>query len=232
MRFDTFTTQFQQAFADAQSLAVGNDNPYIEPQHLLSALVAQQDGGTSSLLAHAGVNVGGLRSALKTLSGKAKLTEANMREGLALVQQSLLEADVSYDVAKDFAPNAPHSVHSVGDIPADGMILDIGPKSLADFAERIKSAKTLLWNGPVGAFETPPFGEGTFALAKIAAERTRAGQLVSVAGGGDTVAALNKAGVTDQFTYVSTAGGAFLEWLEGRELPGVIALAQSRTPAQ
>ncbi len=134
-------------------------------------------------------------------------------------------------VAKDFAPNAPNSVHGVGDIPADGMILDIGPKSVADFGERIKSAKTLLWNGPVGAFETPPFGAGTFALAKLAAERTKAGSLVSVAGGGDTVAALNNAGVTDSFTYVSTAGGAFLEWLEGRELPGVVALAQTRALA-
>jgi phosphoglycerate kinase len=85
-----------------------------------------------------------------------------------------------------------------------------------------------LWNGPVGAFETPPFGAGTFEVAKFAAERTRSGELVSVAGGGDTVAALNSAGVTDSFTYVSTAGGAFLEWLEGRELPGVVALAQAR----
>ncbi len=90
----------------------------------------------------------------------------------------------------------------------------------------------MLWNGPVGAFETPPFGAGTFALAKIAADRTKAGQLVSVAGGGDTVAALNSAGVTESFTYVSTAGGAFLEWLEGRDLPGVIALAQNRAAAQ
>jgi phosphoglycerate kinase len=135
-------------------------------------------------------------------------------------------------VAKEFAPNAPHGVYGIGNIPEDGMILDIGPKSVADFAERIKSAKTLLWNGPVGAFETPPFGAGTFALAELAAERTKAGQLVSVAGGGDTVAALNSAGVTESFTYVSTAGGAFLEWLEGRELPGVIALAQTRAAVQ
>ena len=134
-------------------------------------------------------------------------------------------------VAKTFEPNVPHSVHLVTDIPADGMILDIGPQSLKDFSDRIRSAKTLLWNGPVGAFETPPFGAGTFALAKLAAQRTRQGELVSVAGGGDTVAALNAAGVTDSFTYVSTAGGAFLEWLEGRELPGVVALAQARATA-
>jgi phosphoglycerate kinase len=116
----------------------------------------------------------------------------------------------------------------VSEIPDDGMILDIGPNSVADFGERIRSAKTLLWNGPVGAFETPPFGAGTFALARLAADQTENGDLVSVAGGGDTVAALNVAGVTDRFTYVSTAGGAFLEWLEGRDLPGVVALAQHR----
>jgi phosphoglycerate kinase len=131
-------------------------------------------------------------------------------------------------VAEEFEPNAPHGVHAIGDIPPGGMILDVGPRSVADFKERIGSAKTLLWNGPVGAFETPPFGAGTFEVAKFAAERTRSGELVSVAGGGDTVAALNSAGVTDSFTYVSTAGGAFLEWLEGRELPGVVALAQAR----
>jgi phosphoglycerate kinase len=135
-------------------------------------------------------------------------------------------------VAKEFKPNAPHEVYSAEATPADGMILDVGPKSLADFSDRIRAAKTLLWNGPVGAFETPPFGEATFALAKLAAERTKSGDLVSVAGGGDTVAALNTAGVTDDFTYVSTAGGAFLEWLEGRELPGVTALTQQRTAAQ
>jgi phosphoglycerate kinase len=131
-------------------------------------------------------------------------------------------------VATRFEPNAPHSVYPVNAVPADGMILDIGPKSLEDFSERIRSAKTLLWNGPVGAFETPPFGAGTFALAKLAAELTEKGELVTVGGGGDTVAALNTAGVTERFTYVSTAGGAFLEWLEGRELPGVVALAQAR----
>jgi phosphoglycerate kinase len=134
-------------------------------------------------------------------------------------------------VAKEFAANAPHSVHAVDEVPGDGMILDIGPKSLAEFSACVTAAKTLLWNGPVGAFETPPFGAGTFELAKIAAARTKAGELVSVGGGGDTVASLNTAGVTDSFTYVSTAGGAFLEWLEGRELPGVTALAQSRASA-
>ena len=106
------------------------------------------------------------------------------------------------------------------------MVLDVGPKSIAHLAKVIEGCKTLLWNGPLGAFEIAPFGEGTFALARQAAAMTKAGKLVSVAGGGDTVAALNAAGVTDDFTYVSTAGGAFLEWLEGRELPGIAALAR------
>jgi len=108
--------------------------------------------------------------------------------------------------------------------PADQMILDVGPKSVAHCAALIGRCKTLLWNGPLGAFEVAPFGEGTFALARQAAALTKGGKLTSVAGGGDTVAALNAAGVTNQFTYVSTAGGAFLEWLEGRELPGIAAL--------
>jgi phosphoglycerate kinase len=96
--------------------------------------------------------------------------------------------------------------------------------TVAHYARVIGTCHTLLWNGPLGAFEIAPFGDGTFALAREVAKLTMAGKLVSVAGGGDTVAALNAAGVTDKFTYVSTAGGAFLEWLEGRELPGIAAL--------
>ena len=106
------------------------------------------------------------------------------------------------------------------------MILDVGPKTVAHYADVLGRCRTLLWNGPLGAFEVAPFGEGTFALARAAAALTKAGKLTSVAGGGDTVAALNAAGVTDDFTYVSTAGGAFLEWLEGRALPGIAALAR------
>lgn len=113
----------------------------------------------------------------------------------------------------------------VNSVPATAMILDIGPQSAERIGRVIEESKTLVWNGPVGAFETPPFDRGTIALAKKVAELTRAGKLMSVAGGGDTVAALAAAGVTDDLTYVSTAGGAFLEWLEGRELPGVAALA-------
>ncbi len=130
-------------------------------------------------------------------------------------------------VAGELKANVDTAVVGVNDVPADKMILDIGPRSVAEFAQKIAGCKTLLWNGPVGAFEIPPFGEGTFALAKEAAKLTETPGLVTVAGGGDTVAALNAAGVTDKFSYVSTAGGAFLEWLEGRTLPGVAALVRS-----
>ena len=129
-------------------------------------------------------------------------------------------------IAREFKAGAASSVVDVAACPADAMIHDVGPKSVAHLTKVLEGCHTLLWNGPLGAFEIEPFGGGTFALAKAAATMTRAGKLVSVAGGGDTVAALNMAGVTDQFTYVSTAGGAFLEWLEGRELPGVAALTR------
>jgi phosphoglycerate kinase len=112
-------------------------------------------------------------------------------------------------------------------VPATAMILDIGPQSADRIGKALEASKTLVWNGPVGAFETPPFDRGTIAIARKVAELTRAGKLMSVAGGGDTVAALAAAGVTEDLTYVSTAGGAFLEWLEGRELPGVAALEVS-----
>ncbi len=127
-------------------------------------------------------------------------------------------------IAREFTAGAAHSVVDVTAVPADAMILDFGPKSVAHLTKVIEGCKTVLWNGPLGAFEIAPFGEATFGLARQVAAMTKAGKLVSVAGGGDTVAALNAAGVADDFTYISTAGGAFLEWLEGRELPGVVAL--------
>ena len=108
------------------------------------------------------------------------------------------------------------------------MILDVGEKTVAAINDWIDKAKTLVWNGPLGAFEKEPFDRATVAAAKHAAERTREGKLLSVAGGGDTVAALNHAGVADDFSYVSTAGGAFLEWLEGKSLPGVEALRSGK----
>jgi phosphoglycerate kinase len=129
-------------------------------------------------------------------------------------------------VAAELKEGVPTQVVSILDVPSDAMILDVGPKSVEHFTDVLTRCRTLLWNGPLGAFEVPPFGEGTFALAKEVARLTKARKLVSIAGGGDTVAALNEAGVADQLTYVSTAGGAFLEWLEGRELPGVAALAR------
>lgn len=129
-------------------------------------------------------------------------------------------------VAERFEAGAPSSTVTTIEVPADRMILDVGPKTVAHYTDVLSRCETLLWNGPLGAFEIAPFGEGTFALARAAAERTKAGTLVSIAGGGDTVAALNAAGVAGDFTYVSSAGGAFLEWLEGRELPGVAALAR------
>lgn len=133
-----------------------------------------------------------------------------------------------YDVvvAKEFKPNPTTRTVNVHEVAADEMILDIGPAATESLGDVLKNCRTLVWNGPLGAFETPPFDTATVALARIAAALTKEGGLVSVAGGGDTVAALNQAGVGDSFTFVSTAGGAFLEWMEGRELPGVAALTR------
>jgi phosphoglycerate kinase len=129
-------------------------------------------------------------------------------------------------VAKEFRPGAPARTVDIGSVEPDDMILDIGPRSAEAIAQRLAGCKTLLWNGPLGAFEIEPFDLGTNAVARRAAELTQAGTLKTVAGGGDTVAALAHAGVLERFSYVSTAGGAFLEWLEGKDLPGVAALAR------
>src|SRR4029077_10191278 len=122
---------------------------------------------------------------------------------------------------------APHRAPALDEIKPAEMILDIGPRSIAAIKAKLHNVATLVWNGPVGAFELPPFEEGTVALAREAASLTAAGKLTSIGGGGDTVAALNRAGVAGKFTYVSTAGGAFLEWLEGKALPGVEALRKA-----
>ena len=127
-------------------------------------------------------------------------------------------------VAKEFKSGAANEVVPVDAVPSDTMILDAGPKTVETINDWIDRAETLVWNGPLGAFEIAPFDAATVAVAKHAARRTKADELLSVAGGGDTVAALNHAGVADDFTYVSTAGGAFLEWMEGKELPGVEVL--------
>jgi len=153
--------------------------------------------------------------------------KGTVEEIMNAADESGCTVHLPYDVvvAKEFAANPPSmrtcNVHEVAD---DEMILDIGPQAVEALADVLKTCHTLVWNGPLGAFETPPFDEATVALAKTAAALTKEGSLVSVAGGGDTVAALNHAGVADDFSYVSTAGGAFLEWMEGKELPGVAAL--------
>ncbi|KKX30417.1 phosphoglycerate kinase [Rhizobium sp. LC145] len=130
-------------------------------------------------------------------------------------------------VAREFKAGAANEVVSIDAIPADAMVLDVGPKSIEAINSWISRANTLVWNGPLGAFEIEPFDAATVAAAEHAAEETKAGKLISVAGGGDTVAALNHADVADDFSYVSTAGGAFLEWMEGKELPGVAVLAKN-----
>jgi phosphoglycerate kinase len=151
---------------------------------------------------------------------------AKARDVLARAERKGCEVALPSDavIAAKLEENAPHEVVPVTAVPDDQMILDVGPATVAALALRLTGCKTLVWNGPLGAFETKPFDESTLAIARRAAELTREGHLVSVAGGGDTVAALAAAGVEDGLTYVSTAGGAFLEWLEGKTLPGVAAL--------
>ncbi|MBU1316677.1 MAG: phosphoglycerate kinase [Alphaproteobacteria bacterium] len=127
-------------------------------------------------------------------------------------------------IAREFKAGAENEVVAIDAIPADAMMLDVGPKSVEKINDWISKAQTLVWNGPLGAFEIEPFDTATVEAARHAAERTREGKLISVAGGGDTVAALHHAGVAEDFTYISTAGGAFLEWMEGKELPGVDVL--------
>ena len=191
---------------------------------LLQNLVTKVDalvigGGMANTFLNAeGYNVG------------ASLCEKDLAETARTILIKAEEANcaiilpVDATVAWRFEANAPNQNYSVEAIPADGMILDVGPQSIERIRAAIDDAATLVWNGPLGAFELAPFDKGTVAAARHAAERTKAGTLLSVAGGGDTVAALNQAGVADDFTYVSTAGGAFLEWLEGKALPGVEVL--------
>jgi phosphoglycerate kinase len=178
-------------------------------------------GMANTFLAARGVDVG--KSLCEhDLTGDAEAILARADEAGCTVH-------LPYDVvvAKEFAANPPSlRTCNVHEVSADEMILDVGPAAVEALADALKTCRTLVWNGPLGAFETPPFDAATVALAKTAAALTQDGSLVSVAGGGDTVAALNHAGVVDDFTFVSTAGGAFLEWMEGRTLPGVAALQQ------
>jgi phosphoglycerate kinase len=153
------------------------------------------------------------------------------RQILALAHQRKRRVVLPEDVviAATLEPGVATRTVRIEEVPSNMMILDVGPVTVTRTAALLEEARTLVWNGPLGAFETPPFDRGTVAVAKKIGELTRAGKLLSVAGGGDTVAALAAAGITDKLSYVSTAGGAFLEWLEGRELPGVMALASSET---
>ena len=179
-------------------------------------------GMANTFLAAQGIEVGKSLCERDQLQTARDILKAAMETGAAIV----LPVDVV--VAKEFKAYASHRTVDVNALARDEMILDVGPKSVEGFSRRLEHVKTLVWNGPFGAFETPPFDKATVAAAREVAKRTRAGTLLSVAGGGDTVAALNQAGVTDDFSYVSMAGGAFLEWLEGIELPGVAALAQPK----
>ncbi|KTQ94058.1 phosphoglycerate kinase [Aureimonas ureilytica] len=191
---------------------------------LLQNLVAKVDclviggGMANTFLAAQGIDVGkslcehDLADTARQILEKAKAANCTI----------LLPTDAV--VAREFKANAANETVAVSAVPSDAMILDVGPASVEAISAWIDKSKTLVWNGPLGAFEIEPFDRATMAAARHAADRTAAGQLVSVAGGGDTVAALNQAGVAERFTYVSTAGGAFLEWMEGKALPGVEAL--------
>ncbi|MGY2735628.1 phosphoglycerate kinase [Sphingomonas sp. UYP23] len=193
---------------------------------VLKHLVARVDhliiggGMANTFLAARGVDVG------KSLC-EHELT-GTAEEIFAAAEQANCTIHLPYDVvvAKEFRANPPVRTVNVHEVAADEMILDVGPAATEALADVLKNCRTLVWNGPLGAFETPPFDTATVALAQTAAALTKSGSLVSVAGGGDTVAALNQAGVADDFTFVSTAGGAFLEWMEGKDLPGVAALSR------
>jgi phosphoglycerate kinase len=178
-------------------------------------------GMANTFLAARGVNVG------KSLCEHELTGEANAIFDRADDAGCTIHLPYDVVVAKEFAPNPPSMrICNVHEVAADEMILDVGPAAVEALADVLKTCRTLVWNGPLGAFETPPFDAATVALAQTAAALTKEGSLISVAGGGDTVAALNHAGVAQDFSFVSTAGGAFLEWMEGRTLPGVAALEQ------
>jgi phosphoglycerate kinase len=176
-------------------------------------------GGMANTFLHAqGVGIG------KSLAERELAETARSILTRAQAANCAVILPVDAIVAYHFEAHAPSHAYGLDGIPLDGMILDVGPQSLERIKGAIDEAETVVWNGPLGAFELEPFDHGTIVAARHVAARTKAGKLLSVAGGGDTVAALNQAGVADRFSYVSTAGGAFLEWLEGKVLPGVEAL--------
>jgi phosphoglycerate kinase len=194
---------------------------------VLNNLVAKVDhliiggGMANTFLAARGINVG------KSLCEHDLADTANAI--LDAADKAGCTVHLPYDVmvAKEFRANPPVRIANVHEVAPDEMILDVGPAAVEALADVLKTCKTLVWNGPMGAFELEPFDAATVALARTAAALTKEGSLVSVAGGGDTVAALAHAGVTEDFTFISTAGGAFLEWMEGKELPGVKALEKA-----
>ncbi|HXD02686.1 MAG TPA: phosphoglycerate kinase [Novosphingobium sp.] len=190
-------------------------------KHLVSKVDHLIIGGgmANTFLAARGVDVG------KSLCEHD--LKATAEEILDNAEKAGCTVHLPYDVvvAKEFQANPPSlRTCNVHEVAADEMILDVGPQAVEALGDALKTCRTLVWNGPLGAFEMAPFDAATVALARIAAALTKEGSLVSVAGGGDTVAALNHAGVAADFSYISTAGGAFLEWMEGKELPGVVAL--------
>lgn len=177
-------------------------------------------GGMANTFLYAGgAEVGGSLCEKDMVEEAGKIIQQAEKSGCRII----LPADAV--CVETIAPDAPYEVFDTHHIPADRRAIDIGPRSIEILSETLKACKTLVWNGPMGVFEIKPFDAGTNAVAQVAAELTKSGNLVSVAGGGDTVAALENAGVVDDFSYVSTAGGAFLEWLEGKTLPGVAALS-------
>lgn len=222
--------------AELEALSAGLDNParpvmaivggakVSTKLDLLGNLVRKVDvlaiggGMANTFLAARGVDVG------KSLCEHDLVGTAREIEEKAKAAGCEIVLPVDALVAREFKAHPSYRVVPVGGVEADEMILDAGPLSIAEVVLRLEKVKTLVWNGPFGAFELPPFDTATVAVAKAAARRVKAGQLVAVAGGGDTVAAMNHAGVADDLSYVSTAGGAFLEWMEGKPLPGVEAL--------
>ncbi len=191
---------------------------------LLANLVEKVDhlviggGMANTFLAAQGFEIG------TSLAERDMLETAKDVLAKAVQQQCQIILPVDVVVARAFKANAENSLHHAQDCPSDAMILDAGPATVKLITDTLMAAETLIWNGPLGAFELEPFDAATVAAARAAASLTKDGQLISVAGGGDTVAALNAAGVAGDFTYISTAGGAFLEWMEGKTLPGVAAL--------
>ncbi|WP_294253646.1 phosphoglycerate kinase [uncultured Sphingomonas sp.] len=235
-KLPAFAGRQMEAELDALDKALGN------PEHPVAAVVGGAKVSTKlDVLKHLVAKVdhliigGGMANTFLAARG-VDVGKSLCEHDLTGTAEEIMDAadaagctvHLPYDVvvAKEFRANPPVRTVNVHEVAADEMILDVGPAATEALADVLKTCKTLVWNGPLGAFEIPPFDAATVSLARTAAALTKEGQLVSVAGGGDTVAALNQAGVGGEFSFVSTAGGAFLEWMEGKELPGVAALAR------